>query len=96
MRERDVGRQTQTGIVAKGWPGAEVYVDGVLGTALDTSFHHVVITGASDVDFSAFQLGGVSAEGLPFAGKLDDVRLFTESLSASDVSTLFAKPYCGL
>jgi hypothetical protein len=80
-----------------GFPaGTVVYVDRALapGTNLDTAFHHVVVVSPATIDVSALRIGAVAADPLPFDGLLDEVKLFTQPLSAADVNTLSTNAAC--
>lgn len=84
------------GLLASGWPrGTQVFVDGTLRTALDTDWHHVVVSSPSDLDVTDFQIGGILSVPGFFAGALDDVRVFEETLSPVQASALFAHDDCG-
>lgn len=78
-----------------GFPaGTLLYVDRVQASGVDTAFHHVVIVSPSALNVSALQLGAVSADPLPFDGVLDEVKLFTQPMSAADVNTLSTNAAC--
>ena len=85
-------------LAATHWPGAMIYVNGAPGTSLGSDWNHVVVTGDQALDVSQLQLGNVTSESPSFAfqGVLDDVVLFHDRLSASQVSTLYQSPTCGL
>jgi hypothetical protein len=87
---------TQQGVRGIGWPaGTQVFVDGMLGNALDTEWHHVVISSPTDLNVNDFQIGGVSSAPGFFQGRLDDVRAFEETLSPVQAVALYAHDDCG-
>jgi hypothetical protein len=78
-----------------GFPaGSVVYVDRAVGTSVDTAYHHVVVVSPSAIDVSAFQIGTVSSDPLAFDGVLDEVKLFSQPQSATDVNTLYSNSAC--
>ncbi|HEX6239873.1 MAG TPA: thrombospondin type 3 repeat-containing protein, partial [Polyangiales bacterium] len=78
-----------------GFPaGSVTYVDRASGSNLDTAYHHVVVVSPSAINVSAFQIGTASSDPLSFDGVLDEVKLFTQPLTSTDVNTLYAVPAC--
>jgi len=77
-------------ITATSFPGTIViYQDGVAGdTTLGSGWHHIVITDTTGVNASDFDIGRIEGEGL-FAGKIDDVRLYTRVLSKNEIIRLY-------
>ncbi|MBI5457877.1 hypothetical protein HY971_04105 [Candidatus Kaiserbacteria bacterium] len=75
-------------VTATGFSGA--YVDGAASSTvtLDTSWHFVVATTSSAFAASAFDIGRVSTG--YFGGRVDDVRIYSRALSASEVAALYA------
>jgi hypothetical protein len=67
-----------------------IYVDGSLGSTIDTNWHHVVITTGSDVNANAVDIGRISTG--YFDGQIDDVRLYDRVLSAAEITALAASP----
>ena len=64
------------------------YVDGVAASTINnTNWHHVVITTATGINASALDVGRISTT--YFGGTLDDVRIYSRALSASEVLALY-------
>ncbi len=74
-------------ITATGFTSPTIYVDGAVAFAIDTDWHHVVITTGSTITASAVDIGRVSSG--YFDGRLDDVRLYSRVLSAAEIQTLY-------
>ena len=73
---------------ANGFSGETVYVDGAVSSTVPTTdWHHVVITTGSSFNASALTLGKIS--GAYFSGKLDEVRLYNQTLSSDAVRQLY-------
>jgi len=70
-----------------GSQGYDIYLDGVnVGNQANTDY------GAANlysIPATTFRLGQRANAAYPFGGKLDEVAIFTSSLSASDVSTIY-------
>jgi Concanavalin A-like lectin/glucanases superfamily len=75
-------------ITANNFSSPTIYVDGAVASTIDTKWHHVVITTGSSFNGSATTLGKISS-GF-FSGALDDVRVYSRALSASEVKQLYA------
>ncbi|MFZ2300226.1 MAG: LamG domain-containing protein [Candidatus Moraniibacteriota bacterium] len=74
-------------ITATGFTSPTIYVDGAVASTIDTDWHHVVITTSSTITASAVDIGKVSSG--YFDGRLDDVRMYSRALSASEIQTLY-------
>jgi len=82
-------------VALQGFPaGSLIYVDGVQGAAIDTGWHHVVVTTPSNLPVTAFTLGGAPGYPYYFQGLIDDVKLLTQVPSTADLTTLRTLPAC--
>ena len=72
---------------ANGFTSPTIYVDGNVGNTVDTSWRHVVITTTTGISASAMTIG--LANGGYFEGVIDDVRVYSSILSASEVQRLY-------
>ncbi|MFH1820642.1 MAG: hypothetical protein ABH805_01905, partial [Candidatus Nealsonbacteria bacterium] len=71
-------------ITATGWTSPTIFVDGVeTSTITANTWHHVVITTGTGINASTVSLGRVSTN--YFDGTLDEVKLYSRALSASEV-----------
>lgn len=74
-------------VTATSFTSPTVYVDGSSASAvIDTEWHHVIITTGTGINASAADIGRVSAG--YFDGKIDEVRLYTRALTASEAQSL--------
>lgn len=65
-----------------------VYVDGVQTTTFpDTGWHHVVVTTDTGINASSLVLGKISST--YYSGVLDEVRLYSRALGASEIASLY-------
>ena len=65
--------------------GASVYIDGGLNGSTETSTSSI-----GDLsNANAFRIGAESDAGVPFDGKLDDIRVYGSALSADEVAKLY-------
>ncbi|MDB4990187.1 MAG: hypothetical protein JWN04_5365 [Myxococcaceae bacterium] len=84
-----------TTVVATGFPtGTVVYVDGAPAGGLDTGWHHVVVVSPTDVAAPQVALGAAASDRTFFGGAIDDLKFFTVSPSAADVTTLRTNSSC--
>lgn len=71
------------------FPGTTtIYVDGLVGSAVSTAWHHVVVTDTVGISATDLLLGRVS--GNFFDGCLDDVRLYDRILTHEEIDELSA------
>jgi hypothetical protein len=86
---RQIELNSSSDIVATGFPGATVYIDGSSASAniSDTNWHFVTIVDATGVSPSTLDLGAVSTD--YFSGKLDDVRIYNRALYPTEVTALY-------
>jgi len=76
-------------LTTSGFPGGtQLYVDGVLGAQLDSGWHHVVIASPSGVSMNAVELGRALSTSPSFAGRLDDVRFYIQTLGPAEIDAL--------
>jgi Concanavalin A-like lectin/glucanases superfamily len=83
-------------ITATGFTGA--YIDGTLATTsvtLDTGWHFVVATSFATFAASAMDIGRVVSASSYFSGTLDEVRIYSRALSASDIINLYDQGTAG-
>jgi len=84
----------ESGVVTvNGFTAALLYVNGVLGTSGATTiaagtWNHIVITDTTSVDTDDMDIGRVTAA--YFAGKIDNVSIFTGVLTAKEVNYLYS------
>jgi len=75
-------------VTATGWTTPTYYVDDGPGPRKIThDWHHVVITSATGITASAFDIG--PAAGSYYEGRMDDVRAFGRVLSPQEVKRLY-------
>lgn len=75
-------------VTATNFTAPTVYVDGSSASSVvDTQWRHVVITTGTGISASAFDIGRVSTG--YFDGVIDEVRLYSRVLTASEVLTLY-------
>lgn len=74
-------------VLATSFPGATIYVDGAVGSTIDSGWHHVVVTDSTGVSASTFEVGRVGSG--YFDGVIDDVRVYSSVLSASEIQRLY-------
>lgn len=76
-------------IVATSFPSSTIYVNGSTASAAITTgdWYHVAIT-TSGVNASDFDIGRIEGEGY-FGGYIDDVRLYTNTLSKGQITRLY-------
>lgn len=75
-------------ITATSFPGATVYVNGVLGsTILAGEWNHVVVTDSTGVNASTLELGRVGST--YFGGTLDDVHIYSRILASGEITSLY-------
>ena len=75
---------------ATGFTSPVYYIDGAASTTpglYDAEWHHVVVTGTAAITGSAVELG--RANSVYFGGRMDDVRFYSATLSASDAARLY-------
>ena len=70
-------------ITATGFTSPTIFVDGVVGSTIDTDWHHIAITTDADVDASAVKIGKVATD--YFTGTLDEVKIYPYARSADEV-----------
>ncbi|MFT3923849.1 MAG: hypothetical protein QM778_15055 [Myxococcales bacterium] len=68
--------------------GTQVYVDGVLGNQVGPGFHHVVISSPSAIPMSGVEFGRALSSSPYFQGRLDEVRIYAESLTPGQIDAL--------
>jgi hypothetical protein len=74
-------------LTATGFDTPTIYVDGSVSSTLAISgWHHVVVTTATGFIASALKIG---KETTFFDGKIDDFKIFSRALSATEVSNLY-------
>lgn len=76
-------------VTATGFNNATVYVDGStsLTTINDLNWHHIVIATSTGANVDDFWVGSTTASS--FGGQIDDVRIYSRTLSAKDVDALY-------
>ena len=75
-------------ILATSFPGTTIiYVDGVVGFAINSDWHLVTITDTTGVNGSAADIGRVGSG--YFDGKIDEVRFYDRVLAAGEVENLY-------
>jgi hypothetical protein len=75
-------------VTANGFTTPTIYVDGAVTSTLNNkNWHHVVVTTGTNVNASNMNLG-VVGNGY-FGGTLDDLRVYSKALSASEVTRLY-------
>jgi len=67
-----------------GFDSATIYVDGVVGTTVNSNWHYVVITNNTAINASAVKFGSNLAGNL--VGSLDDVKMYNYALSAREIN----------
>lgn len=76
------GNITTTGISSP-----TIYVDGSVGAATSTGWHHIVITSSTPISVSDLQIGRNGAS--YFSGVLDDVRLYSATLTPAQIDRVY-------
>lgn len=84
---RQIEINSSSQVVATGFPAATIYVDGAIGSTVDSDWHHITITDTSGVNGSAVDLGRVTSG--YFDGRLDEVRFYDRVFPASEVKDLY-------
>lgn len=75
-------------ILATSFPGTTVvYVDGAVASTIDANWHFITITDTTGVNGSAVDIGRVSSG--YFDGKIDEVRMYSTVLTATQVGDLY-------
>ena len=75
---------------ATGFTSPVYYVDGAASSTpglYDANWHHVVVAGTADITGSQTEIG--RANSVYFGGTMDDVRLYSTTLSAGDILKLY-------
>jgi hypothetical protein len=89
---RHIELNGSSNVAATSFPGATaIYLDGAAATAVDRSWHHVVITDTTGVNASAMRLATStnSANTAYFDGLIDDVRIYDRALSSDEIKRLY-------
>jgi Concanavalin A-like lectin/glucanases superfamily len=76
-------------VTTTGFTSPTIYVDDVSGatTINDTKWHHIVVTTSTAVNASAVTFGQIGTTF--YGGALDDIRMYSKVLAATDVDRLF-------
>jgi hypothetical protein len=84
--------QTNSGgtVTATGFTADSIYVDGSTASAVisDLGWHHVAVLLPSGLAADDFSIASTTSVGL-FGGQMDDVRLYSKTLSADEVKRLY-------
>jgi hypothetical protein len=87
---------TPQGVATPGWPaGTQLFIDGTAGAHLDTQWHHVVVSSPTFVTASDLQIGGTLLRAGFFRGVLDELSVFSETLSLEQARALSDHGECG-
>lgn len=84
----DIGATTST-IFTVGISSPTIFVDGVQSTSIGSTntWHHLIITTASPITGNQINFGKTSS--LYLNGRLDEIKLYNRTLSATDVKNLY-------
>ncbi len=67
-----------------------IYVNGTLnGTITASAWNHVVITTATSVSASVFEIGRANSSYLSNTSKMDEIRVYNRALSSAEISSLY-------
>jgi hypothetical protein len=74
--------------------GTIVYTDGAPGALVGSGFRQIAIVSPTPIVMSNVLLGESIQSAPNFHGRMDDLRVYEEALSAAEIATLFERPAC--
>ncbi len=73
---------------------ATVYIDGSVGSAIDTEWHHVAISSTVGVAVTSLEIGKYGTDPHHFLGLIDDLRIYDRVLTETEIALLAGTADC--